>query len=156
MVTAAQRVEAPIERLDVAPTRFPRTRRKSDGTLEWDSTTVVVVHAAAAGKRGLGYTYGHAAAAAVIHNPLRELVDEEDAFAIPTIWEALGRHTRNTGRPGIAATAISAIDAALWDLKARLLELPLCTLLGAARISWPSTGAAASRRTPPPAWRNSW
>src|SRR5205823_12411941 len=39
----------------------------------------------------------------------------------------------NLGRPGIVSMAISAVDSALWDLKARLLDLPLITLLGAAR-----------------------
>jgi L-alanine-DL-glutamate epimerase-like enolase superfamily enzyme len=40
---------------------------------------------------------------------------------------------RNSGRPGIASHAIAAVDVALWDLKAHLLDLPLATLLGAAR-----------------------
>jgi L-alanine-DL-glutamate epimerase-like enolase superfamily enzyme len=130
---AGPRVEAPVERLDVAAYTIPTEEPESDGTLEWNSTTLVVVHVHGGGKRGLGYTYAHAAAAAVVADPLRELVEGQDAFAIPAIWEALGRRARNIGRPGIAATAISAIDAALWDLKARLLELPLCTLLGIAR-----------------------
>ncbi|MGH2921616.1 MAG: enolase C-terminal domain-like protein [Gaiellaceae bacterium] len=133
MATTAKRVEAPVERLEVAAYTIPTDAPESDGTLEWESTTIVVVHAEAGGKRGLGYTYAHAAAAAVIDDPLRELVEGHDAFAIPAIWEALGREARNLGKPGIAATAISAIDAALWDLKARLLDLPLGTLLGAAR-----------------------
>jgi len=40
---------------------------------------------------------------------------------------------RNLGRPGIASMAIAAVDVALWDRKARLLEVPLATLLGQAR-----------------------
>ena len=42
---------------------------------------------------------------------------------------------RNLGRPGVVSMAISAVDIALWDLKARLLNLPLVTLLGAVRDS---------------------
>jgi L-alanine-DL-glutamate epimerase-like enolase superfamily enzyme len=141
MVTAARRVAAPVERLEVAAYTIPTDAPESDGTLEWDSTTFVVVHAEAGGKRGLGYTYAHTAAAAVIDDPLRKLVEGQDAFAIPAIWDALGSRVRNIGRPGIAATAISAIDTALWDLKARLLELPLCTLLGAARAAVPIYGS---------------
>jgi L-alanine-DL-glutamate epimerase-like enolase superfamily enzyme len=133
MATAARRVETPVERLEVAVYTIPTDAPESDGTLEWNSTTIVVVHVEGGGKRGLGYTYAHGAAAAVIDDPLRELVEGQDAFAIPVIWDALGRRARNIGRSGVAATAISAIDAALWDLKARLLEVPLCTLLGAAR-----------------------
>jgi L-alanine-DL-glutamate epimerase-like enolase superfamily enzyme len=135
MAMTAHRVQAPVERLEVAAYTIPTEEPESDGTLEWDSTTLIVVHVEAGGERGLGYTYGHRAAAAVVDDPLRELVRGHDAFAIPAIWEALGRRVRNVGRPGIAACAISAVDAALWDLKARLLGLPLCTLLGSARAS---------------------
>jgi L-alanine-DL-glutamate epimerase-like enolase superfamily enzyme len=45
------------------------------------------------------------------------------------MWRAV----RNLGRPGIASTAISAVDCALWDLKARILQVPLSTLLGQVR-----------------------
>jgi L-alanine-DL-glutamate epimerase-like enolase superfamily enzyme len=134
---AAQRVEAPVERLEVAAYTIPTDKAESDGTLEWDSTTIVVVHAHAAGERGLGYTYGHAAAASLIDATLREEVEGQDAFAIPAVWAALGQRVRNIGRPGIAATAISAVDTALWDLKARLLELPLVCLLGPTRDTVP-------------------
>ena len=48
---------------------------------------------------------------------------------------------RNLGRPGVASMAISAVDAALWDLKARLLDLPLVTLLGAVRDDAPVYGS---------------
>jgi L-alanine-DL-glutamate epimerase-like enolase superfamily enzyme len=40
---------------------------------------------------------------------------------------------RYVGKPGIASLAMSAVDGALWDLKARLLGLPLVTLLGEVR-----------------------
>jgi L-alanine-DL-glutamate epimerase-like enolase superfamily enzyme len=140
-MAVAPRVEAPIERLDVAAYTVPTDAPESDATLEWNSTTIVVVHVEAGGKRGLGYTYGHVAAAAVVDDPLRAVVEGQDAFAIPAIWEALGRRARNIGRPGLAACAISAIDSALWDLKARLLELPLCTLLGLARDAVPIYGS---------------
>jgi L-alanine-DL-glutamate epimerase-like enolase superfamily enzyme len=137
MATAVQPVEALVERLEVAAYTIPTEAPESDGTLEWESTTLVVVHVEAGGKRGLGYTYGHAAAALVIDDTLREVVEGQDAFAIPAVSERLGRRVRNIGRPGIAATAISAVDAALWDLKARLLDIPLCTLLGRARETLP-------------------
>lgn len=52
------------------------------------------------------------------------------------------RAVRNIGRPGIASMAIAAVDAALWDLKARLLGLPLATLLGAVRDTVPIYGKA--------------
>jgi L-alanine-DL-glutamate epimerase-like enolase superfamily enzyme len=49
--------------------------------------------------------------------------------------------TRNLGRAGIVSMAISAVDVALWDLKARLLNLPLVTLLGPVRKSVPIYGS---------------
>jgi L-alanine-DL-glutamate epimerase-like enolase superfamily enzyme len=134
-------VEAPVERLEVAEFTVPTDTPESDGTLEWDSTTLVVVHVEGGGERGLGYTYAHAAAATLIDDTLRNVVEGQDAFAIPAAWEALGRRVRNVGRPGIAACAISAIDAALWDLKARLLDVPLCALLGQARETVPVYGS---------------
>jgi L-alanine-DL-glutamate epimerase-like enolase superfamily enzyme len=51
------------------------------------------------------------------------------------------RAVRNMGRQGLAATAISAVDTALWDLKAKLLDLPLCLLLGRARNDVPIYGS---------------
>jgi L-alanine-DL-glutamate epimerase-like enolase superfamily enzyme len=48
---------------------------------------------------------------------------------------------RNLGRPGIASMAISAVDTALWDLKAKLVDLPLVTLLGQVHDSAPVYGS---------------
>ena len=56
-------------------------------------------------------------------------------------WTAMISRVRNLGRSGIAAMAVSAVDIALWDLKARLLDLPLTTLLGAVRESVPIYGS---------------
>jgi L-alanine-DL-glutamate epimerase-like enolase superfamily enzyme len=57
------------------------------------------------------------------------------------------RSVRNLGWRGICATAISAVDVALWDLKARLLDRPLVQLLGATRSAVPIYGSAALHRT---------
>jgi L-alanine-DL-glutamate epimerase-like enolase superfamily enzyme len=94
---------------------------------------MILVELSAGGQRGLGYTYASAAAASVIHDTLAPLLAGGDAMAIAQHWVAMTRAVRNIGRPGIAAMAISAVDIALWDLKGRLLGLPLCTLLGPAR-----------------------
>ena len=48
---------------------------------------------------------------------------------------------RNAGRPGIAACAISAVDQARWDRKARRLGVPLSDLLGAAHDHVPVYGS---------------
>ncbi|MEU5704696.1 enolase C-terminal domain-like protein [Streptomyces aurantiacus] len=122
-----------VERLSVSVHRVPTDLPGGDATLTWDSTTLVLVEAGAAGQTGLGWTYGSAAAAPVVEEQLADLVVGHDAFGVPAANDPMSRAVRNTGRPGIAAGAVSAVDTALWDLKARLLGLPLVRLLGAAR-----------------------
>ncbi len=103
---------------------------ETDGTLAWNSTTVVAVEVRAAGQTGLGWTYGPAAAAAVISDVLQPLICGLDAFDVGRAYLRMRQGTRNAPSPGLASYAISAVDVALWDLKARLLGVPLATLLG--------------------------
>ena len=103
--------------------------------MEWDSTTLVVVHAFAGNEIGLGYTYADSATATLIHKLLANVVAGQDAMSPVACWNQMARRIRNLGRPGIASMAISAVDVALWDLKAHLLNLPLVTLLGEVRDS---------------------
>lgn len=72
---------------------------------------------------------------------LAPLVVGRDAWEIAANWAAMVGAVRNLGRPGVAATAISAVDNALWDLKARLLGLSLVDLIGAARTAIPAYGS---------------
>ncbi|WP_435211226.1 enolase C-terminal domain-like protein [Streptomyces sp. bgisy034] len=122
-----------MERLDVSVYRIPTDLPGGDATLTWSSTTLVLVEATAAGRTGLGFTYGSPATAPVIEHELAELVVGHDVFDVPAANDRMSRALRNAGRPGIAAGAVSAVDTALWDLKARLLGLPLVRLLGTAR-----------------------
>ena len=141
MAAASIRAEAPVERVEVAAFTVPTDRPESDGTLEWDGTTLVVVELEAGGVEGVGYAYGDAAAAGIVARRLRACVDGRDAMDVPGAWQAMRADVRNIGVGGVAATAISAVDVALWDLKARLLELPLIALLGGARDSVPVYGS---------------
>jgi L-alanine-DL-glutamate epimerase-like enolase superfamily enzyme len=100
-----------------------------------------MVHAHAGSQTGLGYTYADTATMRLIHDVLAEVAEGRDAMSISATWNAMVARTRNLGRPGIVSMAISAVDAALWDLKARLLNLPLVTLLGAVRESVPIYGS---------------
>ncbi|GGZ02668.1 enolase C-terminal domain-like protein [Streptomyces poonensis] len=122
-----------VRRLSVSVYRVPTDLPGGDATLTWDSTTLVLVEAGAADETGIGFTYGSAATAHVVADELADLVVGHDAFAVPAANDRMSRAVRNTGRPGIAAGAVSAVDIALWDLKARLLGLPLVRLLGPAR-----------------------
>lgn len=122
-----------IERLEATGYRIPTERPEADGTFEWDATTLVVVAAHAAAQRGWGYSYTAAAAADLINSVLAPVVRSCAAMSTPRAFAAMARAVRNIGRPGLAACAISAVDCALWDLKCRLLGVPLVTLLGEAR-----------------------
>ena len=107
--------------------------KESDGTLEWEATTIVLVSVTDGGATGYGYTYGDPAVADLVDRKLAPLLQDADAMAPQRAWWTMAREVRNLGRPGIASHAISAIDVALWDLKAKLLGLPLFKLLGAVR-----------------------
>jgi L-alanine-DL-glutamate epimerase-like enolase superfamily enzyme len=122
----------PIAAIEARAYTVPTDAPESDGTIEWDSTTIVVAEARAENGRGLGYSYGHSTAATLISDTLARVVTGRNAFDVAGSQVAMVHAVRNLGRPGVASTAISAVDVALWDLKARLLDLPLVSLLGAA------------------------
>lgn len=132
---------APIDEVSARAYRIPTDAPEADGTLAWTATTLVVATATAAGRSGLGYSYSHQAAASLINGLLNGVVAGGDAMAVSGAWRAMIRAVRNIGLPGIAAMAISAVDSALWDLKARLLDLPLAVLLGPVRARVPVYGS---------------
>ncbi|KQP80270.1 enolase C-terminal domain-like protein [Methylobacterium sp. Leaf117] len=119
----------------------PTDAPEADGTLAWDRTTIVVVHVEAGGESGLGYSYTDASAAALVGKALGPRILGLSALDIPRANAVLRGAVRNLGRTGLAANAISAFDTALWDLKAKLLGLPLARLLGQARDSAPIYGS---------------
>lgn len=127
------RIDCSIDRIDVSAYRVPTDAPEADGTFAWDSTTIVVVEPSSGSVRGLGYGYADISTAKLIEDTLIPKVKGRDAMSIAGCWVEMVNAIRNLGRPGISSMAIAAMDTALWDLKARLLELPLVTLLGAAR-----------------------
>jgi L-alanine-DL-glutamate epimerase-like enolase superfamily enzyme len=90
---------------------------------------------------GLGWTYGPGACARVVAEQLRPVVEGSDPMAVPGTWSAMVRATRNATRPGVVDYAISAVDVALWDLKARLLGIPLADLFGRVHAEAPIYGS---------------
>lgn len=131
----------PIARVEASAYDIPTDAPEADGTLSWDKTTLVVAEIEAAGERGIGYTYSAAAVAQVIAGKLAEAIRDHDPLAIPAAHQAMLRSIRNLGRPGLVANAIAAVDAALWDLKGKLLGQPVAALLGAARDAVPVYGS---------------
>jgi L-alanine-DL-glutamate epimerase-like enolase superfamily enzyme len=134
-------VAAAVTAVEAATYTVPTDAPEADGTFAWDSTTMVLVRASAGGQTGLGWTYAPVAAAALVTELLGPAIVGLDVFGIPAASVAMSRTVRNPGREGLAAYAISAVDCALWDLKARLLGLPLHKLLGAARDRVPVYGS---------------
>lgn len=130
-----------ISRIDVSAYTVPTDAPEADGTYSWNATTLVLVEAFAGSQKGLGYTYADTATARMINDLLAGVVTGLDAMAVPASWTAMDHAIRNLGRPGVCSMAIAAVDIALWDLKARLLNVPLATLLGQARESVPVYGS---------------
>jgi L-alanine-DL-glutamate epimerase-like enolase superfamily enzyme len=119
-----------VQQLTTSAYKIPTATPEADGTSKWNQTTLVIVEVEAAGKIGIGYTYADASAAFLIAHSLKKLVTGKNIFDIPAITNSLINQVRNDGSCGIAMMAISAIDNALWDLEAKILEQPLCNLLG--------------------------
>jgi L-alanine-DL-glutamate epimerase-like enolase superfamily enzyme len=132
---------ARIEAVRASAYKIPTDKPEADGTFAWDHTVLVLVEADAGGKTGLGYSYTGAAAVPLISGLLSEAVKNCDAADPPRAWRAMNEKVRNVGRDGLAATAISAVDIALWDLKAKLLAEPLARLFGRYRDEVPIYGS---------------
>jgi L-alanine-DL-glutamate epimerase-like enolase superfamily enzyme len=133
--------KVPIETVRVSTFVVPTDGLESDGTLLWDRTTVVLVEVAGGGQVGLGWTYADKGTADVVREKLVAVVQGANAMAIPELWASMSTAIRNLGRPGVASMAMAAVDAAVWDLKAKVLGLPLVTLLGARRECAPAYGS---------------
>ena len=136
-----RKVQAPVESLTAAAYVIPTDGPESDGTLAWDRTAMIVVTARAEGETGTGWSYGSPTAGCIVRDPLAHVVVGRSAMDASGSNEAMSRAVRNIGREGVASMAISAVDIALWDLKARLLGVPLAALLGQVRADVPVYGS---------------
>jgi L-alanine-DL-glutamate epimerase-like enolase superfamily enzyme len=120
---------------------IPTDAPEADGTFAWTSTTLVVAQVTAGGLTGIGYTYAAAACGELVTGSLADAVKGHRALDIAGAWQSMVNAIRNNGRPGLASCAISAVDTALWDLKGKLLDIPVCRLLGMARSAVPIYGS---------------
>lgn len=126
-----QSVQAAVYRVPTAT--GGRERPESDGTLEWDHTDMLVVRVSTGGETGLGYSYTSAGALAVLRDTLWSVIGDADPLDSERLYWTMARAVRNLGWSGVSASAISAVDIAIHDLKARLLGVSLTQLLGGAR-----------------------
>lgn len=133
--------DAAVRRVTTSAFRIPTDRPESDGTFTWDATTLVLVEMSADDATGTGYSYTDASAVGLVRDVLTPAIEGLSPLDIPQAWLAMQRACRNLGRTGVVASAIAAVDAALWDLKARLLGVSLLDLLGAVRSSVPVYGS---------------
>lgn len=130
-----------VEDVRVDAYRIPTEGPEEDGSLAWDSTVLVVVEIRAGDLTGIGYTYADRSTAVMIMDKLADAIRGADILSIGASWFAMRRCVRNLGQPGIASMAISAVDNALWDLKAKFLGQSLVGLLGQVRASVPAYGS---------------
>jgi L-alanine-DL-glutamate epimerase-like enolase superfamily enzyme len=139
-----------IDRVGVSAYRIPTVAPETDGTAEWDHTTLVLVELSADGETGIGYTYADLGAAKIVESILAQHVRGKDAFDTRRVYDACVRAVRNHGRAGVCAMAISAVDFAAWDLKCKLLRQPLARVLGMVRDAIPAYGSGGFTSLPDP------
>jgi len=126
-------VSSPVTALTASAYTIPTDAPEADGTLSWNDTTLVVAQAHCGNVVGTGWTYGSPACATLVNGLLADQVIGRNAVDVAGASDAMVKALRNVGRHGVGGQALSATDIALWDLKARLLHLPLHRLLGAVR-----------------------
>ncbi len=130
-----------VENIEASAFTIPTPAPESDGTLTWDSTTIVIVEVTAGATTGIGYCYAPPAAAKLVHDTLASVVKGTDPMAIGRTWSTMAAAVRNQGRVGIVSAAISAVDISLWDLKAKLLEVSVSDAVGATHPEVPVYGS---------------
>jgi L-alanine-DL-glutamate epimerase-like enolase superfamily enzyme len=134
-------VEAPIRSGTARAYTIPTDAPEADGTIAWDSTTLILVELNAGDQAGIGYTYAHRTAAVVARELIEKHCLNRSAFDINALYSAMRASQRNYGAEGIGATALSAVDMALWDLKSKLMGKALASLLGLVRPAAPVYGS---------------
>jgi len=128
-----------IEQVLARTVRVPLERpvRTSDLVIDAREFVVVDLHADGLVGRGYGFTRDGLVAETVARN-LAPLLVGEDARFPERHWERMWRATRYLGRRGLLMRALSAVDIALWDLKAQAAGQPLWALLGGYRERVPA------------------
>lgn len=122
------------------------------GEIRFDSREYIVVEIVLdTGVSGIGFGMTRSGpVATMVDRNLRPLLLGEDPLLTERHWERLYYRNLPVGQRGVFMRALSAVDIALWDLKAKIAGLPLWQLLGGMRDSVPvlvAGGYPASDRT---------
>lgn len=96
------------------------------------------------GQEGIGITYnevgGEATAELIRRNMVPKLIGR-DPLETEVLWQEFFHYLRGVGRKGMTYCALSAVDIALWDLKGKILGLPVYKLLGGSNTKVPVYGS---------------
>ncbi len=130
-----------IEDIAVDLVSMPVPRGIADATRRVTSVGLAVVRVATdQGVSGIGVTYHEFGGEAVKELILKGIAPNligRDPFETESLWYEAFHYMRGVGRKGLAYCAYSAVDIALWDIKGKLLQLPLFRLLGGRREKLP-------------------
>ena len=81
---------------------------------------------------GVTYLADGSVVAQAVNGVLAPAVTGMSALATERVWSAMWWGMTPSAQTGYGANAISAVDLALWDIKGKVLGLPIWQLLGAA------------------------
>ena len=108
--------------------RYPKVKRHRSLWLpKWEAAWCKIT--AEDGTWGISPLMQAPAAGAIVEHMAEHLIGE-DCMAIEKLADMMFRLTKPYGTQGIASYAISAVDLALWDLKGKLLDQPVYSLIG--------------------------
>ena len=125
-----------ISKVQVHLVSTPVTAGFADATRQVETIGFTIVRLTTdQGLEGFGITYhevGGEAAKALIERNMAPRLMGRDPFETEVIWSEMAGYMRGIGRKGLMFCALSAVDIALWDLKGKIVGLPLYKLLGGA------------------------
>lgn len=134
-------MEHKIQRVTATLVASPVVYGFKDATRSVETVGMCVVEVTTnQGLTGIGVTYHE-----VGGESIKSLIDcyyapkiiGRSPFETEVIWEELFHYARGVGRKGLSFCALSAVDIALWDLKGKILNMPLYKLLGGKKKSVP-------------------
>ena len=130
-----------IGKIDVHLVSAPVLGGFADATRKVETIGFVIVRITTdQGLEGIGVTYhevGGEATCELINRNMTPRLIGRDPLETEAIWQEFFHYLRGVGRKGLMYCALSAVDIALWDLKGKIVDLPVYRLLGGDRTKVP-------------------